>query len=32
VVGHQASSNKDEVDRLFALVDKASRRALREQF
>ena len=32
VVGHQASSNKDEVDRLFALVDKASRRALRAQF
>jgi ribonuclease HI len=32
VVGHQTSSNKDEVDRLFALVDKASRRALREQF
>jgi ribonuclease HI len=32
VVGHQVSSNKNEVDRLFALVDKASRRALREQF
>jgi ribonuclease HI len=32
VVGHQASINKDEVDRLFTLVDKASRRALREQF
>jgi ribonuclease HI len=32
VLGHQASSNKDEVDRLFGLVDKASRRALREEF
>lgn len=32
VVGHQASSNKDEVDRLFGLVDKASRRALRAEF
>lgn len=32
VLGHQASSDKDEVDRLFGLVDKASRRALREEF
>ena len=32
VVGHQVSSQKDEIDRLFALVDKASRRALREEF
>jgi len=30
VVGHQVSSKKDEIDRLFSLVDKASRRALRE--
>ncbi|MFT6387256.1 MAG: ribonuclease HI [Cellvibrionaceae bacterium] len=30
VVGHQASHKKGKVDRLFALVDKASRRALRE--
>ena len=32
VVGHQASSKKDEIDRLFGLVDQASRRALREEF
>lgn len=32
VVGHQPSSQKDDIDRLFALVDKASRRALREEF
>ncbi|MFT6208239.1 MAG: ribonuclease HI [Colwellia sp.] len=32
MVGHQPSSNKDEIDRLFGLVDKASRRALREEF
>lgn len=30
VVGHQASSKKDEIDRLFGLVDQAARRALRE--
>ena len=29
VVGHQASSKKDDIDRLFILVDKASRVALR---
>ncbi len=32
VVGHQVSSKKDEIDRLFGLVDQASRRALREEF
>ncbi len=32
VVGHQASSKKGEIDRLFGLVDQASRRALREEF
>lgn len=32
VVGHQASNKKDHIDRLFSLVDKASRRALREEF
>ncbi|PCJ45004.1 MAG: ribonuclease H [Moraxellaceae bacterium] len=32
VVGHQASSKKGEIDRLFGLVDHASRRALREEF
>jgi ribonuclease HI len=30
VIGHQASSKKDEIDKLFGLVDQASRRALRE--
>jgi len=30
VVGHQASSKKNQIDRLFGLVDQASRRALRE--
>lgn len=30
VVGHQASGKKDKTDRLFSLVDRASRRALRE--
>lgn len=30
VVGHKPSVNKNELDRLFSLVDKASRRALRE--
>ena len=29
VVGHQASSKKGKIDRLFGLVDKASRNALR---
>ncbi|MFT6207782.1 MAG: ribonuclease HI [Colwellia sp.] len=32
VVGHQVSSNKNEIDRLFGLVDKGSRRALRDEF
>ena len=32
VVGHQASSKKNKTDRLFGLVDRASRRALREEF
>lgn len=32
VAGHQMSSNKDEIDKRFSLVDKASRRALREEF
>ncbi len=32
VVGHQASGKKDKIDRLFGLVDQASRRALRENF
>ncbi len=30
VEGHKKSSQKDEIDKLFNLVDKASRRALRE--
>ena len=30
VVGHQASSKKDQIGRLFGLVDQTSRRALRE--
>lgn len=30
VTGHQASSKKDGVDKLFGLVDQASRRALRD--
>ena len=30
IKGHKASSKKDEIDKLFNLVDKASRRALRE--
>ena len=29
VRGHQASTQKDDIDRLFTLVDKASRNALR---
>ncbi len=32
VIDHQASCKKDEIDKLFSLVDKASRRALRECF
>jgi len=32
VIGHQEASKKDQIDRLFSLVDKASRRALREEF
>ncbi|MCF6254798.1 MAG: ribonuclease H [Gammaproteobacteria bacterium] len=32
VVGHQPSSKKDKIDRLFGLVDQASRRALRKDF
>ncbi|MFT6897735.1 MAG: ribonuclease HI [Paraglaciecola sp.] len=32
VVGHQVSSHKDEIDRRFGLVDRASRLALREEF
>jgi len=32
VAGHQVSSKKDKIDKLFALVDQASRRALREDF
>ena len=30
VEGHKKSSQKDEIDKLFNLVDKASRKALRE--
>ena len=30
VRGHQVSNQKDDIDRLFTLVDKASRNALRE--
>ena len=30
VAGHQVSSKKDKIDRLFSLVDQTSRRALRE--
>lgn len=30
VVGHQASSKKNELDKIFGLVDQASRRALRK--
>ena len=30
VRGHQVSSQKDDIDRLFTLVDRASRNALRE--
>ena len=31
VKGHKSSSKKDEIDKLFTLVDKASRHALREE-
>ena len=30
VKGHEKSSTKDDIDRLFTLVDRASRKALRE--
>ena len=32
VIGHQPSSKKYEIDKLFGLVDQASRRALRRDF
>jgi ribonuclease HI len=32
VIGHRNSSSKDQIDKLFALVDKASRKALRKEF
>ena len=32
VAGHQAFSKKNEIEKLFGLVDQASRRALREYF
>jgi len=32
VKGHKQSSKKDDIDKLFNLVDKASRKALREYF
>jgi len=31
VTGHQVSNQKNDIDRLFTLVDRASRRALREE-
>lgn len=31
VRGHQPAEHKEDIDKLFALVDKASRRALREE-
>lgn len=31
VRGHQVADQKDDADRLFALVDRASRKALREE-
>ena len=31
VRGHQVSKQKDDMDRLFTLVDRASRKALREE-
>lgn len=30
VIGHQASRKKDKIDKLFELVDRSSRKALRE--
>src|SRR5210317_2152863 len=32
VRGHQVSNQKDEIDKLFTLVDRASRKALRENY
>ncbi|MEI2768370.1 MAG: RNase H family protein [Nitrosomonas sp.] len=32
VIGHQPSANKGEIDKLFGLVDQASRRSLRRDF
>jgi ribonuclease HI len=32
VAGHKVSNQKGEIDKRFSLVDKASRRALREEF
>ncbi|WP_394809300.1 ribonuclease HI [Nitrosomonas sp.] len=32
VIGHQPSSRKSEIDKLFGLVDQASRRSLRRDF
>ena len=32
VAGHQPSSQKDKIDKMFGLVDRASRHALRENF
>jgi ribonuclease HI len=31
VRGHQAANQKDDADRIFALVDRASGKALREE-
>ena len=32
VKGHQKTANKSEIERLFTLVDRASRKALRDEF
>ncbi|WP_233267460.1 ribonuclease HI [Paraglaciecola sp. L3A3] len=32
VVGHQATSSKDVIDKVFSLVDKKARQALRQEF
>ena len=32
VIGHKPSDNKDEIDKLFGLVDQASRRSMRRDF
>lgn len=32
VLGHKRLSHKDDIERMFSLVDKASRRALRDEF